>query len=211
MDKTEGNAYRCLPLNMANQHGWAVYPTDDVLAYWNGGNTLNDIYLCPEDTQIASSVFMHGILTFHLDFLVRTPENYSLYISGAPNHFIKGARPMTGFFESNWAQYSFTMNWQLEPNTRVIFRKTDPICFFFPIQRSTYLEDFELVEESLDSQEKDYIDRFRYFEESRDSFIDKKYRNEVGRDDWQKYYFRGHFPDGSKCPYSNHQTKVKLK
>lgn len=211
MDASEGNAYRCLPLNIANQHGWAVYPNTEIVALWNGGDRLEDLYIHPENTQIACSVFMRGILTFHMDFLVRTPENYSLYISGAPNHFIEHARPMTGIFESDWAPYSFTMNWQLEKSKTVVFTKDDPICFFFPIQRSSYLEEFELVTENFTDQEESYIEQYRNFEKSRDEFFTKKSKGEVERDAWQKNYFRGLYPDGTKCPFANHKTKINIK
>lgn len=199
-------AYRCLPLNIANQHGWAVYPNDDVIVKWNGGISIQDIQFLSHG-KVAASVFGYGILTFHLDFLVRTPPEYNLFITGAPNHFVRGIQPLTGIFESNWAPYSFTMNWKIDKgyaNKNIIFTPEDPICFFFPIQKD-YIEDFELTESKFEDQEKEYQDEYNLFYESRRSFIDK------GEGGWQKNYFQGKFPSGGKCPYANHKTKIRLK
>ncbi len=44
MDETQDSyAYRCLPLNIANQHGWAVYPASEIRAIWTGGSRVEDI------------------------------------------------------------------------------------------------------------------------------------------------------------------------
>ena len=38
MDNTsQSYAYRCLPLNIANAHGWSFHLPFEVQAYWNGG------------------------------------------------------------------------------------------------------------------------------------------------------------------------------
>lgn len=208
MDETSNKyAYRCLPLNIANQHGWSVYLKEPLMAGWNGGSSLEDVYVQPENNRSAMSAFGHGILTFHLNFLVQTPKDYGLYITGAPNHFINGAKPMTGIFESDWAPYSFTMNWQLEEGKRVKFKTTDPICFFFPIHRH-YLEEFTLECESIENQDEDYQKHYQEFCDSRTSFLNREDRSSA---EWQKRYFQGKFPDGTKCPYANHKTKIDVK
>ena len=101
-------AYRCLPLNIANQHGWCVYLDDDVQVVWNGEKTIDAITVTSR-TSMATSHFGHGVLTFHINHVIKTSPGYNLYISGAPNHFINGIQPMTGIYESDWAPYSLSL------------------------------------------------------------------------------------------------------
>lgn len=200
-------AYRCLPLNIANQHGWAVYPKNNITVTWNGKDDLDAITVIEDQGGLATSAFGHGILTLHLPFLVRTSEDYSLYISGAPNHPIDNAHPLTGIYETDWAPYSFTMNWQLSAiNQKINFTVDDPICFFFPVQRDL-LESFKFVNEEFDQQEDEFRKQYYTFVMSRNSFLKGKKSDQ----EWQKNYFQGKLPDESKCPVNNHKTKIKLK
>ena len=44
MDATpESSAYRCLPLALANQHGWEVFTPTGLTASWNGGERVEDV------------------------------------------------------------------------------------------------------------------------------------------------------------------------
>ena len=205
MDNTSDKyAYRCLPLNIANQHGWAVYPNEDITVVWNGGTYKEDIKIV--EGRMATSAFGHGILTFHLPFMVRTSDNYNLYISGAPNHPISGAYALTGVYEADWTPYTFTMNWQLTSIYEEIkFSKNDPICFFFPVERDS-LNDFKFTVGNLNDEDPEFINQFKLFCENRQKFLD----GEMPGLDWQKNYFQGKMPDGAKCPIHNHRTKVKL-
>ena len=63
MDETQDSyAYRCLPLNIANQHGWAVYPASEISAIWTGGPRIEDIDIFHSGQGIAASAF--GSLAF---------------------------------------------------------------------------------------------------------------------------------------------------
>lgn len=206
MDETQDEyAYRCLPLNIANQHGWAIYPQKQIAAVWNGKQSIEkeNISIIENHNNLAVSWFGHGILTFSLPFLVKVAEGYSLYISGAPNHFKKGIQPCTGIYEADWAPYSFTMNWKFTHGYEtVVFTPDDPICFFFPVKRN----DVEMTKTKfthIDEQD-------AKFKEMNDLFnTTRQHWNDENLDGWQKHYFKGEFPDGSKCPV-DHKTKLKL-
>lgn len=210
MDNTrDNNAYRCLPLTIANQHGWSVHLKDQVSFIWKGGPYLEDVIVKSCNDKTCASVFGHGIITFHIQHLIKTPENYNLYISGPPNYPKEGITPLTGIYEADWAPYSFTMNWQItEPNKEIMFDQDEPICFFFPIERES-IESFEVQHEMLSSNP-EYLEHFNTFANSRSGFIDDKRSNKVGGEVWQKHYFQGRYPDGSKCPIHNHQTKINI-
>lgn len=208
MDETQLEyAYRCLPLNIANQHGWAIYPKKNIVANWSGDQTDNKeslkIYENPDN--LALSHFGYGILTFSLPFLIRLDPGYSLYITGAPNHYIKGIQPCTGVFEADWAAYSFTMNWKFtHTNQPVTFTPNDPICFFFPVPRNI-VPDTETKLSHIEDQDEEFIEKYNEFTTIRKDFNEniKQYP-----DGWQKHYFQGLYADGTKCPFE-HKTKLK--
>src|SRR5262249_34583231 len=61
-------AYRCLPLNIANAHGWELLCPSGFSARWDGLNHKETIRIKPDlGTQApAISHFGHGVLTFHM-------------------------------------------------------------------------------------------------------------------------------------------------
>lgn len=207
MDKTpEKFAYRCLPLTIANQHGWAIFPKKKIRCSWNG-NIDNDSIEITDAGGLATSIFGNGILTFHIHYLIKTPPGYNLYITGAPNHFIANVWPLTGIYEADWAPYSFTMNWRILRPGSVEFLPSDPICFFFPVQRRS-IENFELEHKML-SDNLEMKEQFDIFHNSRSEF-NSNTEIKIQSGGWQKNYFQGKYPDGNKCPV-DHQTKIKIR
>ena len=203
----ESKAYRCLPLSIANQHGWAFYLKDDIQVSWDGTNNFDGVRIHKNYGNIAKSIFGKGIITFSIDCIIRTPPNYNIYITGAPNFVKPGAHPLSGVYEADWAPYTFTMNWQLTDGYRVInFNKNDPICFFFPVLRNT-VEDMIIIKKRIDTNP-ELLKQYNQFSNSRSKFIEDKIKTPTS--DWQKHYFKGQYPDGSKCPF-NHQTKLNIK
>lgn len=211
MDETPNEfAYKCLPLTMANMHGWAVYLTRQVRFVWNGGDGKDDIKVIDSGEDSCMSIFGSGIITFHIMHVIQTPQNYNLWIGGAPNFFKPGIQPLNGLYESDWSPYTFTMNWKItEPNRIFTFNpEVDPICFFFPVPRFL-IEEFELIEKPLSSNSNLY-EQHEIFRKSRHDFINRTpEEKQIDKSTWQKHYFQGKYPDGSKCPF-DHQTKLKV-
>lgn len=197
-------AYKCLPLAIANQHGWVIYTDKKVCAEWNGGPNVDDIRVM-SPSGVATSHFGNGVLTFTVDYLFSLPEGYSLYITGPTNSPKKGIMPLTGIYEADWAPYSFTMNWKfIDAHQTVVFEENEPFCFVFPIQRNL-IESFTLEHRQLDENQ-DLYDQYSVWGKERNAFNANTNRPES---DWQKHYFKGIYPDGTKCPY-DHKTKLKL-
>src|ERR1700742_2011232 len=71
-------AYRCLPLAIANAHGWEVLSPCAFEARWTGGLAANDVEIRVDpgyaDAQQPVAIFGHGTITFHLEGIFRTPE-----------------------------------------------------------------------------------------------------------------------------------------
>jgi hypothetical protein len=89
MDETpHAFAYRCLPLNIANAHGWEVLSPCGFEAMWTGGTGTDAVVLRLDDNAPTDhapvSLFGQGVLTFHVEGIFRTPPGCSLWIGGSP-------------------------------------------------------------------------------------------------------------------------------
>ena len=146
MDATNQRyAYRCLPLNIANAHGWEILCPSGFSATWRGGGMRDDIVIIP-DPGASSPVISHfgnGVLTFHVPALFRTEPGFDLMVQGPINRPKDGVSPLAGVVETDWAPFTFTMNWAFTaPGANVRFEKGEPFCHVFPVQRGE-LERFE--------------------------------------------------------------------
>ncbi|HKX77796.1 MAG TPA: DUF6065 family protein [Novosphingobium sp.] len=214
-DAPESFAYRCLPLGIANGHGWEVLSPSGFSACWNGGPAPEDVVIeldpGTEPRDAPEALFGVGTLTFHVFGLLRTPPGWNLYVSGPPNSFKDGLAPLTGLIETDWSPYSFTMNWKLtRPDHVVRFEKDEPIAHFFPVPRGAVEEAvprFVSIEEDPELKE-----AYEQWSRSRDAFNRtlKETSFDKPADKWQKLYYRGLTPHG-ECPVSDHKSKLKVR
>jgi Family of unknown function (DUF6065) len=207
-------AYRCLPLDIANAHGWEILSPCSFDARWTGGIGADqvDIRLGPgsKPDMAPVSLFGQGVLTFHIAGLFRTPPGWNLWVGGSPNRPKEGIYPLTGIVETDWAPYTFTMNWRfLRRNHWVRFEAGEPFCFFFPVQRG-YLETItpKFVPMEADPE---VIRQFKEWSSSRDEFHARKAHQPLpsGSETWQKNYYRGLDAD-NRAAITDHSTKLRL-
>jgi len=211
-DTTESFAYRCLPLNIANAHGWSFHLKQDLLVHWDGGMSREAVRIkSDQDTgKIASNIFGHGILTFHTHGVFRTEPGWNLMVGGSPNEPKDGIAPLAGVIETDWAPYSFTMNWKFtRPNQWISFKEGDVFCSVTPYPRGV-LENIE-PELKLMESEPQINEEHSLWNKSRAKFISdlnnrKPYALEKK---WQKDYYRGKRPDGSDGA-EDHIIKLRL-
>ena len=139
MDASPGGfANRCLPLTIANAHGWEVVGDCAFEAWWTGGDRPGDVTIRVEreGRPLPVSHFGAGVLTFHVEVLFRTDPGISLWVSGPPNAIRDGIAPLTGLVETDWSPATFTMNWRFtRPRAPVRFMPGEAVCFLFPIPR----------------------------------------------------------------------------
>jgi hypothetical protein len=213
MDETgEAFAYRCLPLNIANAHGWEVLTHAPFSARWNGSDDPGGIDIrCAADPHMRpTSIFGHGVLTFHLHGIFRTEQNWNLFVGGSPNRPKDGIYPLSGVIETDWAPYTFTMNWRFTRTDHwITFDEGEPFCFIFPVQRGA-LEAIEPEIRDLASAPKlqDELERWRA---ERQDFSDRLTvrGSSEARMRWQKRYYRGlTMQDEPGIP--DHQAKLRL-
>jgi Family of unknown function (DUF6065)/Cupin-like domain len=216
MDATpEAFAYRCLPLNMANAHGWEILSPCGFEASWNGGQAQHDVTIRLDEgvdpVQGPVALFGQGVLTFHVQGIFRTPPGWNLWVSGPPNHPKDAISPLSGVIETDWSPYTFTMNWRFtRPDHWVRFEAGEPFCFLFPTPRAA-LEAFAPRLEQLGA-DPDLEQQFLQWSQSRSAFQEmlREAPPAAPSKKWQKNYYRGVGPDGRPGP-AGHQSKLRLK
>jgi len=213
MDATHQRyAYRCLPLNIANAHGWEILCAADFGAVWDGGSGRTSVKVL-EGGEAAGAVshFGSGVITFHVPALFRTDPGYDLWVGGPANRPKDGIYPLTGVVETDWAPYTFTMNWMItRPNAEIRFTAGEPICSLYPVQRGA-LEAVTPQLRSL-SEAPELEAEFQQWSRGRVEFnrdLGAK-GSEAQRERWQKLYFRGERPDGSSGA-DDHRSRLRLK
>jgi uncharacterized protein DUF6065 len=215
MDATnQAFAYRCLPLNIANAHGWLILSPVGCTAEWNGRSGVDAIRLevdgDPAGDAQVSSHFGDGILTFQVNGLFRTEPGYDLIATGPFNHVKDAIQPLTGVIEADWSPFTFTMNWKFTRKFAPIrFEVDEPICMIMPYNRS----DLEETQPAFRPMSSDLELKRRYDQWSvgrrkfnRDLLANDETAKALG---WQKDYFRGR-GDYGRAPDS-HRTKVRVR
>jgi hypothetical protein len=132
-------AYHCIPLSIANAHGWEICNLDGFEAIWNGGVAPSDVSVRHdgEPVQGVRGHFGSGILTFELRAIFRTEPGTNLWVMGPTNCFKDGIQPLSAMVETDWMPFTFTMNWKFtRPDHPVRFEPGEPYCFVFPIQHA---------------------------------------------------------------------------
>jgi hypothetical protein len=220
-------AYRCLPLSIANAHGWEVRCPVTFEAEWNGGPNKEDVRIIFEDGEdsflgkkkiktLVESHFGSGILTLNVGVIIRTPPGYDLWVTGPVNEFKDGIQALSAVIETYWMPNIFTMNWKFtRPNSKITFEKGEPFCFFFPIEHGL-LERFNPAFEPI--KEDPDLERQHNFAFNRRGFLtalkilkgdELEFEEKDHQLKFQGWYMRGEMPDGTEVV--GHKNRVQLK
>ncbi|NDB03243.1 MAG: hypothetical protein EBY38_06215 [Flavobacteriaceae bacterium] len=161
MDETyKKHAYQCMPLTVANVHGWEVQLEEEIVVEWDGHTSvprvLSGAVTKSGRTQVHQSII--GTVTFSIGWAFKTEAPYSMWISGSPNYFVDGAVPLTATIPTWWWPDEFQMNWKItKVGEPVVFPAGMPICFFNiyddNLLKSVEFETFNRWED------KDFIDK----------------------------------------------------
>jgi len=207
-------AYRCLPLNIANAHGWEILCPVGFAAGWTGGPSADAVVVQTDGgaPAVATSHFGNGILTFHIPVLFRTPPGFDLWVQGPVNRPKDGIYPLSGVVETDWAVATFTMNWVFtRPGVLLRFEAGEPFCHLFPVQRGL-VERFAPRSAAID-QEPDLKRAYDEWSQSRSSFNADltNPQSAAQASGWQKSYLQGKAADGSAIACEQHRTRLRLR
>ena len=206
-------AYRCLPLSIANAHGWLVLNQAPFIARWNGGSGIDAVVVqqtAAGTSLLASSHFGSGVLTFNVNALFRTEAGYDILATGPFNQPKDGVQPLTGVIETDWAPFTFTMNWRFtRKDTLISFARDEPFCMIFPVKRGL-IEQVEPEFRAMES-EPGLKETYAAWSKSRQMFNEALSisGSEAEASKWQKDYFKGGLRFGTRPP--DHRTKLTAK
>jgi LPS sulfotransferase NodH len=208
----QGFAYSCLPLVIANQHGWFLLCPCRIKVVWNGTAALDAIaieYPPNETRRFATSLFGEGIITFHMDYVFRTPPGVNLHARGPANMPKDGIAPLEGIVETDWAESSFTMNWKVtRPHHEVVFEENEPFAMITPTVRGELERYSPAIQPVAFNAELEA--GFRAWSRSRDSFNEnlKIDGSEARKSRRQRHYIRG--TTITRRTADSHQTSLAL-
>jgi hypothetical protein len=128
-------------LARGNQAGWVLRCPITSEFTWNGDQRpfhgILGTSMDPDRGRYQSyfsNHFGHGILTFSIPYVFRTPPGYGLLVRGPANHHVPGVTPLDGLVESDWLEATFTMNWRIQaPHQPVRFVKGEPLLMVLPL------------------------------------------------------------------------------
>ena len=194
-------ATRCLPMNVANNNGWEFILPGGFDAVFTGGNQVRDIAIYPHGNGpvLGASHFGHGVLTFYVSYLFRTPSGVHLQINGPTNWVKDGIQALSGILETDWSPYGTTMNWKFTRTGRVRFEKGEPYAQIAPVP-AAYVNRFTPRFASLEDREPEALKDHSDWRNSRAAFnhgLHEKDPDTV-QQKWQKLYYRGLFPDQTR-------------
>lgn len=211
MDATPGGwAYRCLPMTVANQQGWVLLNPIAFDVVWNGSRRADGLafrFRGGRPSPLVHSIFGHGIVTWDVPFLFRTPPGINLIVRGPTNLVKPGAQALDGLVETDWAVATFTMNWKITIAwRRVRFGEDEPFCMIQPQTRG----ELEALRPEIRPIEAapELAESYRLWAEGRRSFSIERAGRPVGQR-WQGHYTRGVTPGGDAAP--EHQKKLRLR
>ena len=213
MDATQERfAYRCLPLAIANSHGWSIGSPSGFAAVWDGSTAPAGVTVYPDPGHrgaLPVGLFGHGILTFHVEGLFRTSPGWDLWLSAPPNMPKDGIGALSGVVETDWMPFSFTMNWKFTREGHPVrFDVDEPIAALFPVRRGALAQIEPHIRPIAD--EPDLARRFTEWSRARDDHHRQMAHCPAsGSEAWQKHYFHGIDMEGNHA--SGHLTKLRLR
>lgn len=214
MDETpDRHAYRCLPLAIANAHGWEIAAPCAFEVSWTGGPLAADLTVraveeFPWFEHFARSHFANGVVTLHLGYLVRTDPGWHTIATGSFNSPKDGIIALTGVIETDWLPYPFTMNWRMTRAGRVRFERGEAICTVFPVKAHALAKAKAEVRDIGDDPE--LRDEMNAWAAHRAEFMARFDARDPAalRQAWQRFYFKGQYPDGAPAERA-HVNKLR--
>lgn len=239
-DIKESEIYKCLPLRIGNEIGWAVKSKFSFECEWNGEAQKNGIkgsikisskyknqidyykkksfnkeildFKYPSVDPVNSH-FGHGIITFNLPWVIRTPKGWGIYVRGPTNSYKEGVLYMDGYIETDWLNNSFTYNVKIQnKNKKIVFNEGEELFSFIPYKIHD-LKNTKLVCSHIKKTNPYLNSNFKDFWIHREMLVAKN--AEDMRTTFDLDYFKGGIKNDSAtssvgCPFK-HLTVLNLK
>jgi hypothetical protein len=136
MDRTfDKHAYRCLPVTITNQLGWAISFPEDITFMWDGQiSTSGDHVKVLSGEKYVLTTRGQATVSFETGLIFRTPENYSLLTYNVPNVFMRGVSSYTTIISSSFFEGPLPVAIKVtEPFIPITIKANEPVAAVFPI------------------------------------------------------------------------------
>jgi hypothetical protein len=153
MDETwEAHAYKCFPVSLTNQMGWAMSFPEDITFIWDGiSDSTPDHVKILAGEKYAYAERSNATVSFNTGITFKTDENHSLLTMPVPNNFVDGYEPFTTIMSSSFYNGDLSCAIRVtRPNVEITIKANTPIFSILPINLEA-LQDSEI--EFLDSSQ----------------------------------------------------------
>lgn len=129
------HAYRCLPVTLTNQLGWAISFPEDITFMWDGQiSTSGEHVKVLNGEKYIQTGRGQATVSFETGLVFRTPKNYSLLTYNIPNMFIDGVAPYTTLISSSFFEGPLPVAWKItKPFVPITIKANQPVAAVFPI------------------------------------------------------------------------------
>ena len=129
------HAYRCLPVTLTNQLGWAISFPEDITFMWDGQiSTSGEHVKVLAGDKYVQTGRGQATVSFETGLVFRTPENYSLLTYNVPNMFMEGVSPYTTIISSSFFEGPLPVAWKVtKPFVPITIKAGQPVAAVFPI------------------------------------------------------------------------------
>jgi hypothetical protein len=132
------HAYRCLPVTLTNQLGWAISFPEDITFMWDGQiSTSGEHVKVLAGEKYIQTGRGQATVSFETGLVFRTPENYSLLTYNVPNMFMEGVSPYTTIISSSFFEGPLPVAWKItKAFVPITIKANQPVAAVFPISLS---------------------------------------------------------------------------
>ena len=129
------HAYRCLPVTLTNQLGWAISFPEDITFMWDGQiSTSGEHVKVLAGEKYIQTGRGQATVSFETGLVFRTPENYSLLTYNVPNMFMEGVSPYTTIISSSFFEGPLPVAWKItKAFVPITIKANQPVAAVFPI------------------------------------------------------------------------------
>ena len=129
------HAYRCLPVTLTNQLGWAISFPEDITFMWDGQiSTSGEHVKVLAGEKYIQTGRGQATVSFETGLVFRTSENYSLLTYNVPNMFMEGVSPYTTIISSSFFEGPLPVAWKItKAFVPITIKANQPVAAVFPI------------------------------------------------------------------------------
>ena len=179
MDQTyDAHAYKCFPISLTNQLGWAISFPEDISFIWDGiSDTSADHVKVIKGHKYVYTGRSNATISFHTGISFATDENVTLLTMPVPNIFVDGATAFTTMISTSFFKGELPIVWRItRPNVEITIKAGTPVATILPIDLSL-IQNSEIDIRPYSEFVEPDINMNEYAEKIREANMKGKYSN----------------------------------